>query len=227
MRTSTEFLPADSIVPAIATNGRARLTGGSSRKDSDLRRMRGFTVVELMITLAVAAILFAVAVPSFMTFLNSNRLTGAGNDVVSLLQNARMESLRRGVRVLVCPSNDGLTCSTPDATGWTGMISFADADANQTPASTEILRTQPFTTPLQLRASSNLSADNRIVFRPDGFAYEADGDLMTAMLAVCLPVTTPAQNVRDVVIGTGARIGVLRRNGGGACAAPANAPPST
>lgn len=188
---------------------------------------RGFTLVELMTVLAVMAIALTLAVPSFMTFLNANRLTGAGNDVVSLLQHARMESLRRGVRVHVCPSADGSTCTTPPSTGWAGMISFADADGNRVPAAAEILRVQPVTAPVRMLPSASLNADNRIVFRPDGFIYEADGDLMTAMLAVCIPVADPVLNARDVVIGTGARIGVVRRNGGGACAAPANAPPST
>ncbi len=62
-------------------------------------RNRGFTLVELLVTLAVAALLLAVAVPSFNRLIISNRLTTQANDVVNRLAQARNEAVKRGINV--------------------------------------------------------------------------------------------------------------------------------
>ncbi|WP_130620155.1 GspH/FimT family pseudopilin [Dyella amyloliquefaciens] len=65
-------------------------------------RVRGFTMVELMITLAVAAILTMIAVPSFSNMINANRLTTATNAMVGALNSARMEAIKRNGSVQFC-----------------------------------------------------------------------------------------------------------------------------
>src|SRR5689334_185 len=54
-------------------------------------RQGGFTLVELMVTVAVLAIMAGLAVPSFQATVNANRLTGSTNELVNALQTARME----------------------------------------------------------------------------------------------------------------------------------------
>lgn len=82
--------------------------------------VRGFTLVELAVTLAVAAILLAIATPSFAELLRRNRLAAANNELVTALQVARAEALRRGRPVAVCASADQRSCagSKDWATGW-------------------------------------------------------------------------------------------------------------
>lgn len=58
-------------------------------------RSRGFTLIELMITVSVLAVLLAVAVPSFQTLIINMSLTSAANEVTAALQQARMEAIRR------------------------------------------------------------------------------------------------------------------------------------
>lgn len=77
---------------------------GTRKADSDSAQ-RGFTLVELMITLAVAAILMSLAVPSFTSTIKNNRLTTQANDLIATLNYARSEAIRRGANVSV-DSND-------------------------------------------------------------------------------------------------------------------------
>jgi type IV fimbrial biogenesis protein FimT len=70
------------------------------------RRMsRGFTLVELMVTVAVAAILMAIAIPSFKTITVSNQLDAAANDVVNALNTARMQAIKRNADTQMCSNN--------------------------------------------------------------------------------------------------------------------------
>lgn len=65
-------------------------------------RARGFTLVELMVTLAVAAILMMIAVPSFRGIIASNRLNAAANELVGALNTARMEAIQRNAGAQFC-----------------------------------------------------------------------------------------------------------------------------
>lgn len=78
---------------------------------------RGFTLVELMVTLAVLAILTMVAVPSFRDTIRRNRVSAASNALLADLRYARTEAINRGQLVSLCPSSDGSNC-TADGTAW-------------------------------------------------------------------------------------------------------------
>lgn len=102
--------------------------------------IRGFTLIELMITLSIAAILLTVAVPNFIVFVQNNRLTGQANDVVTLLNLARSEAVKRGQRIAVCSRDTDTACA--GTTNWDGgLLVFVDANANGiADAGEEILR---------------------------------------------------------------------------------------
>lgn len=65
-------------------------------------RQRGVTLIELMITIAVAAVLLMIAVPSFRNITLANRLDTAANDVVNAIHMARMEAIKRNASVQFC-----------------------------------------------------------------------------------------------------------------------------
>lgn len=65
----------------------------------------GFTLIELMVTLAVAAILLTVGVPSFQQLIRSNRLSTNTNEFVATLNLARSEAVKRGILVTVRKTN--------------------------------------------------------------------------------------------------------------------------
>ena len=92
---------------------------------------RGFTIIELMITITVLGILLGVAVPSFLDTVRNNRLITQNNEFIGTLNYARSEALKRSGSVSVCASTDQATCS--GATNWTtGWVVFNDANANGT-----------------------------------------------------------------------------------------------
>lgn len=89
----------------------------------------GFTLVELMVTIAVMAVLLAVAVPSFRDIINNNRISSQTNELVSDLTLARSEAAKRGVPVSVCISTDRTTCT--GGTNWAaGRITFVDSNGD-------------------------------------------------------------------------------------------------
>ena len=90
---------------------------------------RGFTLVELLVVLAVGSILLAIAVPGYAFFVHSGRLAAVTNSLVSALQLARSEAIKRGVRITVCKtSNPGASLPACDYTaGWhQGWLVFKD-----------------------------------------------------------------------------------------------------
>ena len=89
----------------------------------DAKNVFGFTLIEAMVTLVVAAILMTVAVPSFIDFFDRYRVRGAADDVVSLISNARAEAVKadRDVSVAMTGSGTawciGANAATPPAGG--------------------------------------------------------------------------------------------------------------
>ena len=73
---------------------------------------RGFTLIELMVVLAVMAVLVSIAVPSLSGIFNRLRLTGVANELASDLQYARSEAVRRRAGVLLQPASDGYSISS-------------------------------------------------------------------------------------------------------------------
>ena len=91
---------------------------------------RGFTLVELMVTIAIASILMAVAVPSFRGIVMKNKIQSASSEFQSALAMARAEAIKRGGDARVAIVANSITAGKPD---WsTGLTVFWDttSDAN-------------------------------------------------------------------------------------------------
>lgn len=184
-------------------------------------RVRGFTLVELMIAVAVLTVLLAVAIPSFSFVSNSSNLSAMANELVASVQIARTEAIRRGVRTVICPSTNGTACVAGSdwSAGW--LVYFDDDRDGVLDAGETVLRTVAGKVRVQVQASPAVGA--ALTFRPDGRARTTAGALLVGMIAVCMPVKSPVENVRNVAISFGSQVSVIRKDGGGACAAPANA----
>ncbi len=97
---------------------------------SGRRITRGFTLIELMITIAIAAIGLALAYPSFTGLLRSNRVATGTNTLLASFNLARTEAIRSNRGGGVCPSATGASCGGGD---WNvGVLVFTDNDASGT-----------------------------------------------------------------------------------------------
>ncbi|WP_434031441.1 GspH/FimT family pseudopilin [[Pseudomonas] boreopolis] len=94
------------------------------------RRIGGFTLVELMVTVVVLAILSAIAYPSFQGVIRSNRVVTTSNELLASLALARSEAIKGIGAAGVCSSLDGATCAT--GTDWSGgwLVWREDRDAS-------------------------------------------------------------------------------------------------
>ncbi|PWG65272.1 GspH/FimT family pseudopilin [Spiribacter halobius] len=138
-----------------------------------MTRTGGFTLVELMVTLAVAAILLSVGVPSFQALIRDNRLTGANNELVTAINAARSEAVRQGVTMTLCASTDASSCGGSDWDG--GWLLFADADGDGTrDASESILRSQASAPTGVAISTTGFGSAGAIQYMASGFIAGAD-----------------------------------------------------
>src|SRR5690606_41924737 len=88
---------------------------------------KGFTIIELMVTLAVLAIVLGIAIPSFNTQIQRNGSLGLGEEFVSALNFARTEAIKRRAPVSICASNAAVSAcdGTDRSNGW---IVFVDEE---------------------------------------------------------------------------------------------------
>ncbi len=137
--------------------------------------LRGFTVIELMVTLVVVAVLLTLGVPSFSNTIEQNKLSTQINSLISTLQYARSESVKTGKRITVCKSNTGTSCVTGTAGYESGWIVFEDdspADGDLD-AGEQLLKVHQAMDPnLTLRGNNRF--ENFISYLPTGGIANAD-----------------------------------------------------
>lgn len=156
------------------------------------KKSNGFTLIELMVSMAVVLILVGLGVPSFVSAMKNSQLSSDYSDLVRSLYLARSEAVKRTTRVSVCARANDTTCGANWDEGW---IVFVDNEQG-TPATTgvingtdEILRfSPPLDTKRSIKAdgspwqtvssSSNSVAQSFVQYRPDGSSSLSGGTLV-------------------------------------------------
>lgn len=139
---------------------------------------RGFTLIEMMVTVVLLAVLIALVTPSFRDLLRDNRAATQANALVGSLMLARSEAIKRNARVVVCRSDTGTSCAgTEWEDGWlvwpdTDRDGALDNDGDDIPEASEepIIQAQP-----ALTGRFDLDATvASVTYNPDGSVVAGD-----------------------------------------------------
>jgi type IV fimbrial biogenesis protein FimT len=134
---------------------------------------RGFTLIEMLATIAVATILVTLAAPSFREIAVRNRLVTYANDLISSVNLARSEAVRRGLPVTLCPSITGTRCAGSNwNNGWIAFVNTNDDNPATVDAGEPVLRVHEAPAGSYTIYSSAVFI-NHVTFRADGSANDA------------------------------------------------------
>jgi type IV fimbrial biogenesis protein FimT len=163
-------------------------------------RQHGFTLVELLVAIAIVGLLAAVAAPSFMNVVNTNRLATQSNELLGAIQYARSEAVRTKARVTFCGSASADAEEDDDCSD--GANPFWVVIGRTAGGGQEQLRLFEAKDPVQVSTDLEM-----ITFSADGMARDPDtNDLVVGEITVCLPTRKPAQNKRVLNIASGSRV---------------------
>jgi type IV fimbrial biogenesis protein FimT len=171
-------------------------------------RVRGFTLVELMVTISILAIILGIAVPSFLGAIAKNAVAGHVNTFLADARFARTEAIKRGANVTMCRSDNAEaatpTCSTAGTTDWSaGWLIFEDVDNNgafATAKSDVLIRIQP-----SLSQSGGMASS--VAY--NAFTYNAIGKVNTNGTILVKPkgsLSTDTSYQRKLIVDTVGRV---------------------
>jgi type IV fimbrial biogenesis protein FimT len=167
------------------------------------RASKGFTLIELMVSLTVLGILAAIALPSFNEAFLTNRLASFSNSFIAGTQVARSEAIKRNAPIKMCRSSNGTTCATTG--GWQqGWIIFADngAASNADNGSVDSDETRIYYQQALSPDYSFTGTAYSINFQPTGLVA------LTADLVLCRLAPSPGSQERTVSVSTTGRASV-------------------
>ncbi len=176
---------------------------------------KGFTLIELMITVVIVAILLTVGIPGFQELINSNRLTTAANSFLTSINLARSEAIKRNSRVVVCGSSNGKECTGGGYQG--GWIVFVDQnnDAKCTNCGEaageqviQVAEALPGVMTLKTKTESD-NLNSYISYSPGGSSKEKNGGFQAGTLRLCND-DYKVQS-REIIITRGGRVRIEKK----------------
>lgn len=163
----------------------------------------GATLLELLMTLAVTAILISLAVPGFAFISQTNRLAGATNDLVAALHLTRSEAIKRNGRAVLCASDNGTACSS---VAWDrGWIVFHDANNNAALDADEHVISR-HTAISGVRLTGNFFVSRYVSYVPTGSAKTVSGFGQAGTFTICAIGSDAPYQAREVILATTGRV---------------------
>ena len=158
-----------------------------------MKNIRGFTIIELMVTVAIGATLVAVAIPSFDPFIKKSRMTTATNELVSALHIARNEAIKSRAVTCVCSSTvDTANLACDGAENWeSGWIVFTEAGTicDYTDGVDRLIKTHngsDFGNEITIRSKDlSISTINYVRFTARGAPQRPTGAIQQGVFSIC------------------------------------------
>ena len=172
------------------------------RKAGLLCYQAGYTLVELLMVMALGTILLSIAVPSMTEMLNTQRSNAAGSSFLASLNLARAEAIKRNARVVICKSAAGLSCDL--AGGWNqGRIMFHDVNNNAALDADEQLIERHGAMPDSLSLTGNTQVANYVSYSASGSAKLVSGAFQAGTFTFCRMPVSSAEVQQIVLSSTG------------------------
>jgi len=159
---------------------------------------RGLTLVEVLAVLAVASIVIGAGAPGLRPLADALRVRAASAQLLSELNHARAEAIRRNARVVVCKSRDGQNCAA-DGRWDQGWIVFHDANNNAVRDAGEAVVRQVEAAPEGLRIVGNETVSDYLSFTGFGGPRLTSGAFQAGTITVCR-ASTQAGEGRQLVV---------------------------
>ena len=125
----------------------------------------GFTLPELLISLAVTSLMTLTAVNHLPTFIQTNRMAGEVNRFVTVLQHARNEAVKQGRHIVLCPGTEDRVCAERADWGNGWLLFASDNNREREPDEPLVFLGEPLTDFIAMRSGGHRK---RIVYQPDG-----------------------------------------------------------
>ena len=158
----------------------------------------GFTLVELLVTIAISGVLLMVGIPSMANMAASLELSSATNVFVAGLYLARGEAIKRNKRVVLCKTADAVFCTNDG--GWEqGWILFQDSNNNGLRETTEEIIRRELPLPAKVKLMGNSNVASYVSFAPTGSTQLVTGGFQAGTLTVCRQ-SLSAGDAREIVL---------------------------
>lgn len=139
-------------------------------------KINGFSLIELIIALALTAIVITLAVPGYQTLIATNHVQSKVDELVTAIHFARSEAIKRHTTITLCKSLDTKQCGGKWQDGW---IIFVDKTAQGYVGRTDdILRVVQYTTKTDRLEWHGSRSNNYLQINPDGTTRGQDGSFI-------------------------------------------------